>query len=144
MRSIITILFTFGLGCYSFAGEVPEVPQIAAARTINKLLEAGKFDELYRDWCHPHLQKQFDKEDFAGSMKEDFGKGVIKLFSNAIKAIDEKAGLDVIVAQQQKAQDEYEFILTKVKKSNPIGRKGSPWHIELKLDDGKWKLMDTD
>ena len=77
-------------------------------------------------------------------MKEDFGKGVIKLFSNAIKAIDEKAGPDVIVAQQQKAQDEYEFILTKVKKSNPIGRKGSPWHIELKLDDGKWKLMDTD
>jgi len=65
------------------------VPQIAAAGTINKLLEAGKFDELYRDWCHPHLQKQFDKEDFAGSMKEDFGKGVIKLFSNAIKAIDE-------------------------------------------------------
>lgn len=144
MRSIIAILLTFALGLFALAGELAEAPQIAAARSINKLLEAGKFEEVYRDWCHPHLQKQVDKEGFAESMKGDFGKGVIKLFADAIKAIDEKAGPDVIVAQQQKDQDEYEFILTKVKKSNPIGSKGSPWHIELKLDVGKWKLMDTD
>jgi hypothetical protein len=144
MRSIITILLTFALGFSAVASEVAEAPQIAAARTINKLFEAGEFEEVYRDWCHPHLQKQVDKKGFAESMKGDFGKGVIKLFSDAIKAIDEKAGPDVIVAQLQKDPDEYEIILTKVKKSNPIGSKGSPWHIELKLDEGKWKLMDTD
>ena len=144
MKSIITALFTFVLVFSALANDVAESPQVAAARNINKLLVAGKFEEVYRDWCHPHLQEQIDKEEFVDSMKEDFGKGVIRLFANVIKAIDDKAEPDVIVAQPQEDQDEYEFILTKVKENNPIGRKGSPWHIELKLHNGKWKLMDTD
>ena len=144
MKSIIYTLLSFALGFSALANEVETSPQVEAVRTINKLLEAKKFEEVYKEWCHPHLQKQFDREGFVESMKDDFGKGVIKVFSDAIMAIDEKAGPDVIISQPQKDKDEYEFVLTKVKKSNPIGGKGSPWHIELKLDEGKWKLMDID
>jgi hypothetical protein len=144
MKTIITTLLTLVFALSASADETKESPQISAARTINKLLVAGKFEDVYRDWCHPHLQKQVDKEGFVEAMTEDFGKGVIKIFADVVKAIDDKAGPDVIVAQPQEDKDEYEFILAKVKKNNPIGRKGNPWHIELKLDEGKWKLMDTD
>jgi ABC-type transporter MlaC component len=144
MKTIITTLLTLVFAFSASADEANESPQISAARTINKLLVAGKFEDVYRDWCHPHLQKQVDKEGFVKSMKEAFGKGVIKIFADVVKAIDDRAGPDVIVAQPQEDKDEYEFILAKVRKNNPIGSKGSPWHIELKLDEGKWKLMDTD
>jgi hypothetical protein len=134
----------FATGFSARADEAKETVQISAARTINGLLVAGKFEEVYRDWCHPHLQEQVDKEGFVESMNEDFGKSVIKVFADVAKAIDEKAGADVLVAQPQEDEDEYEFILVMVRKNNPFGKKGSPWHIELKLHDGKWKLMDID
>jgi hypothetical protein len=144
MKTIVTALLTLVFAFSASAEVAKESPQITAARTINKLLVEGKFEEVYRDWCHPHLQKQVDKDGFNELMKEDFGKGLIKIFADVVKAIDDKSGPDVIVAQPQEDKDEYEFILAKVKKNNSIGSKGSPWHIELKLDEGKWKLMDTD
>jgi hypothetical protein len=145
MNTIITSLLMIVLGLSALASNVEESPQIAATRSINKLLEAGKFEEVYRDWCHPHLQKQVEEKEFIESMKEDYGKGIIKLFADVIKAIDDKSGPDVVVAQPQEDKDEYEFVLTKGKKdNNTFGGRRSPWHIELKLHDGKWKLMDTD
>lgn len=144
MKSIITTLLTLALAMTVLTAEFSNSDPVAATRTINKLLVDGKFEEIYREWCHPHLQKQIDEGKFTESMKEDFGKGVIKLFADVVKAIDDKAGPEVIVAQPEEEKEQYEFILTKVKKDNPIGQKGSPWHIELQLHGGKWKLMDTD
>ena len=64
--------------------------------------------------------------------------------NECIDKINKDAAPEDIIRKYVKDKDEYEFVLTKVKKSNPIGGKGSPWHIELKLDEGKWKLMDID
>lgn len=144
MKSVIATLFTLLCAFSALADEIVESPQITTVRSINKLLAAGKFEEVYRDWCHPHIQEQVGKEEFVESMNEDFGKGVVRLFADVIKAIDDKSGPEVLVAQTQEDKDEYEFVLPQVRKDNPFGGKGNPWHIELKLHDGKWKLMDTD
>ena len=144
MRTVITTLLTFVLNFSALADETKESVQISATRKMNELLVLGKFEEVYRDWCHPHLQGQFDKEGFVESMKKDWGKDVLKVFSDVVKAINDKAGPDVLVAQFQEDKDEYQFILVQVRKNNWVASKGSPWHIELKLHDGKWKLMDID
>ncbi len=51
-------------------------------------------------------------------------------------------GQDVLIAQPQEDPDEYEFILVKAKHRR--SQEHQQWHLELKKEDGKWKLMDTD
>lgn len=57
-----------------------------------------------------------------------------------LKAVDEKADKAVLIAGPQQSKDEYEFILVKVKQKSA----GKQWHLELKLEKDKWKLLDTD
>lgn len=144
MKTMLALLFALVPGFTALAAEAGETPQMAAARTINKLLLGGKFEELYRDWCHPHLRKQLDEDEFSEAMKGDFGKAVTKLFAEVIKAVDDEAGPEVVVARLQEDEDEYEFILKSARENSYRGKRGTLWHLELKLHDGKWKLMDAD
>lgn len=144
MKLIFTLLSSLAFAITSVTAAEADQAAIAATKTMHQLLEAGKFEEVYRDWCHPHLQKQMDAVKFAGWMKSEKGKKVIQLFADIIKAMDEKAGPEVVVAQPEEDKNQYEFILTGVKSRNPIGQKGSEWHLELEFHDGKWKFMDVD
>ena len=108
------------------------------------MLKAGKYEEFYRDWCHPHLQEQLGSKEFVESMKSDWGKAVVRLYADVIRAIDTKAGLDTLYAGAQKQKDQYEFILVAARKQQATGRSNTQWHLEIQLHEGKWKLMDTD
>jgi len=121
-----------------------DIAQVAAVRSMSALLQKGEFVKFYKDWGHPHLQKQLTAEKFAAGMKKDRGKHTLQLFADVIKMIDEKAGKDQFLAQKQESGDEYEFVLVKLKDMSRDERKGRQWHIELKLHEGKWKVMDVD
>lgn len=108
------------------------------------MLAAGKFEEFYRDWCHPHLQQQLTSKQFVEWMKTDKGKADVRLYADVLRAIDTKAGPDVLIAQAQEQKDQYEFILVATSKQRLAGRSGAQWHLEIQLHEGKWKLMDTD
>ena len=121
---------------------IEEPPQVAAVRTVAKLLAEKNWAKVYADHSHPHVQKQMTAAEFEATLTGPKGKPMIDVFSDVLKAVDEKAGPDVLLAQPQKDVDEYEFILVKVKAlPNRMGRQ---WHLELKLDGGVWKILDTD
>lgn len=121
-----------------------ESPQVTAVRSMHSMLAVGKYEEFYRDWCHPHLQQQLSSKEFVEWMKSDKGKADVQLFADVVRAIDTKAGPDVLIAQAQKENDQYEFILVATSKQKLAGRSGAQWHLEIQLHEGKWKLMDTD
>ena len=121
-----------------------ESAQVAAVRSMHSVLAAGKYQEFYRDWCHPHLQRQLGAKEFAEWMKSDKGKAVVRLYASVIGAIDTKAGSDTLIARAEEQKDKYEFILVATGKQNAADRAGAQWHLEIQLHEGKWKLMDTD
>lgn len=121
---------------------VDEPPQVAAVRTVAKLLAEKNWAKVYADHTHPKTKERMTAEEFAATLSGPKGKPMIEIFGDVLKAVDEKAGPDVLLAQPQKDVDEYEFILVKVKAlPNRMGRQ---WHLELKLDGGAWKVLDTD
>ena len=144
IKLIITIICLLAYTLTAIAEKETEPSPVVATRKINTLLETKKFEEIYSKWCHPHFQKQLNKEKFLELMKGQFGRNTVKVFSEVIKAIDAKAGSDVLTAGYQESQNEYEFSLTQARKVSFRGASNSPWHIELKLHDGIWKLKDID
>jgi hypothetical protein len=118
-----------------------QTPNDAVDAMYNLLLKKD-FAAIYETHCHKHLRDQINKAQFVDYMKSDPGAAIVRLFADVQAAIKEKKGEDVLVARAQEKPDEYEFILVQVKK-HP-SRKGQQWHLELKREDGKWKLMDTD
>ncbi|MBI5359376.1 MAG: hypothetical protein HZA48_02205 [Planctomycetes bacterium] len=115
--------------------------QVAAIRAMHGMLMKGDFVVFYRDWCHQHIAKQLTTEEFSEFMRSNKGKEVLRLFTEVLKAADEKAETDVLIARPEDEEGQYEFIL---KMSQEERRGGRRWHIELQWHDGKWKLLDTD
>jgi len=113
-----------------------------AVATMNFMLASGDFTESYMSHCHKHLRDQIDENGFVKFMQSPRGKAIVDLFAAVEAAVKRKSGQDVVVAQRQENADEYEFILVQVKERFP--RDGEQWHLELKIEDGEWKLMDTD
>jgi len=141
----VVCLFTLLTGVTRAANETDrDTPQVAAIRSIHSALLKGDHAAIYVDWCHPHLQKQLDENEFVKGMESDFGKAVTQLFTDVLKAVDEKAGPDEVLAQPQEEEDQYEFILVPLEKQGRGRPRGVLWHLELQLHKGKWKLMDVD
>ena len=143
MNSIFRFIFTLSILDIlqnSAPAEVSE--QENAVRSINQLFADGKFDQVHAQWAHPHLQNQVNAEEFADSMKGNFGKGVIQLFNSVVKLLDAKAGEDKLLAKAQDDENEFSFVLVEVKALPERGNQ--KWHLELGLHDGKWKLLDVD
>lgn len=113
-----------------------------AVKAMNTLLAKKDFKALHKTHCHKHLRDQLDEAKFVEYMKSDRGTAIVKLFAEVQGAIKDKKGEDVLISRPQENKDEYEYILVQVKKRP--SRKGQQWHLELKKEDGKWKLMDTD
>ncbi|RMF43487.1 MAG: hypothetical protein D6753_04995 [Planctomycetota bacterium] len=113
-----------------------------AVEAINKLLAKKEFRTLYRTYCHKYLRDQIGEAEFIEFMKGEPGAAIVQLFAEVQKAIKDKNGKDVLIARRQERKDEYEFILVQVKQMP--SRPGQQWHLELKKEDGKWKLLDTD
>ena len=119
--------------------------RIAAIRQMREILKKEDYRAFYQEHCHPHLHKQIEINAFERLMSTPRGEAMgIKLFNEVLDAVDGKADDKVLIARPQAEKDEYEFILVKVRDQLPAERKGRQWHLELKLDEGKWKLMDTD
>ena len=130
------------LGALLLLGLVEETPQTTALRVMQKVLREKDWAGFYEKHAHPHLKDQLDLERFRKFMDGDKGKAIVTLFDEVLKAVDDKADESVLIARHNpENKDEYEYILVKVQKSD---RKGRQWHLELQLDGGQWKLMDTD
>lgn len=116
--------------------------QTAALRAMQAALKDRNWTLLHEKHCHPNLQAQIDLERFKKFMDGDKGKAIVDLFGEVLKAVDDKADEQTLIARPQEKKDEYEYILVKVQRDPD--RKGRQWHLELKLDGGQWKLLDTD
>ena len=124
-------------------------PQLAAVRTMAGLLEKADFEKLYNEWCHPDLQRQLTIERFVDHMRSHRGTAIVQLYRDVLLAADSGAPETVMVArpQERDGPDRYEFVLIETRKrrrANPFERRGPQWHLELGLNDGRWKLVDTD
>jgi hypothetical protein len=141
---IITITTVAVLLAIASAAAEKDTAQVAAIRSMHAALVTGKYADFYRDWCHPHLREQLTVEEFDKWMASEKGKAILKLYADVIRAIDTKAGPDVLISRAQDKPDQYEFILVALRKTSASDRAGAQWHLELQLHEGKWKLMDTD
>ncbi len=122
------------------AGKAP-APNAAVA-AMRSVLVAGEFNAFYNVHCHKHLRDQVDEKEFVEAMRGKRGEAIVNLFVEVDDALKGGKGEQVVIARSQEEPDEYEFILVQVKRSP--SRKGQQWHLELKKEDGKWKLQDTD
>ena len=121
-----------------------DAPQAAAVRAMHAVLTKGDYAAFYRDWCHPHLTGRLTAEEFTEGMRSDKGTELIRLCAEVLKAVDENAGREVLIARPQEEEGQYELILMSLKGTDRAERSDRQWHLELQLHDGKWKLMDTD
>lgn len=135
----LTLLVAIGAGTTDNSKE--QAPYDAVEAMHNLLLKKD-FAAIYDTHCHKHLREQIGREQFVDYMKSDPGAAIIRLFADVQSAIKDKKGEDVLIARAPENPDEYEFILVQVKKGP--SQKGQQWHLELKREDGKWKLIDTD
>lgn len=118
-------------------------PQVSAVRAFQRVASGNDWATLYADHCHPHIQMQVTADGFVKVMDSDKGKAIVALFEDVLAAVDSKADAATLISQPTPdRENEYEFILVKVRQKPT--RKGQQWHLELKLDQGSWKLMDTD
>ena len=126
----------------------PEDEKAAKAlRIMNGLLLKKDYDTFYKEHCHQHIKKQMSLAQMKEAMNTEPGTLLAGLFAAAIKALDDQAGKDVLVAQVQEDPDEYEFNLEKRRPSlapEDLGKPKQMWRIELKKEDGRWKFMDMD
>ena len=113
-----------------------------AVAMMRSLLEKKDYKTLYQDHCHKRLRDQVSQEAFIAYLTRGRGTGIVDLFAEVDNAIKQMKGREILIAGPQEQPDEYEFILVQVKKRRT--RKGQQWHLELKKEDGKWKLIDTD
>lgn len=130
---------------FAFSYALPEEPKQTPTEVVTKglkLLTEKKFDEFYDSHCHQYLRKQVSRDDFVKSMGGPRGVVTLELYENVARLIKSKAGTDDLIQRKQEAEDEFEFILVKVK-ANPT-KEMQQWHLELKIEDREWKLMDTD
>lgn len=142
MRSIhIAVALVLCASGYALAEEPKQSPAEVVTKGL-KLLSDKKFGEFYDSHCHQHLRKQVSRENFVKSMGGPRGVVTLKLYENVARLIKSKAGTDDLIQRKQEAEDEFEFILVKVK-ANPT-QEMLQWHLELKIEDKEWKLMDTD
>ena len=114
----------------------------AAVTKMNSVLAKKDFKAFYKTHCHKWLRDQISEDRFVEYMKSDAGQAITCLFVEVDKAIKQKKGNEILIARPQKKKNEYEFILVEAKESS--SQKGRQWHLELKKEDGKWKLSDTD
>lgn len=135
---------TLGSGSVGSALKEEDTPQVKALRAMQKVIKDKDWGKLYTDFAHPHLREQLDLDKFKAFMNGPKGQPVADVFDEVLKAVDSKADKTVLLAQPQEKEGEYEFILVKLKNLPPAERKGRQWHLELGLDDGRWKLLDTD
>ena len=121
-----------------------ETPQVLALRDMQKILLKGQYEKFYREWCHPHLTKQLTLNEFVVYMKSEEGHAIVALYQDVLKAVDDASGPEILISQPEKDDGQYEFILVVIKKLSSKERNKKQWHLELQLDNGIWKLLDTD
>ncbi len=141
MRTLLAIAISLAAPPETEDGDkTPTVSETVAV--MNSLFVKREFGEFYKTQCHKHLRDQVDEQEFIECMKGKDGAAILNLFSEVLDAIKQQKGEDVLIARPQDDPDEYEFILVQVRDSRSRG--GRQWHLELKKEDGRWKLMDTD
>ena len=139
--TFLAVTLSLAIGAETGDANKTQTPK-GAVKAMNTLLAKKDFQTLYKTHCHKHLRDQLGEAQFVEYMKSDRGEAIVKLFTEVQSAIKDKKGENVLIARTQEEKNEYEFILVQVK-ALP-SRKGQQWHLELKKEDGKWKLMDTD
>lgn len=124
--------------------QVKDSAQISVLRQMRSVLADQKYTSFYEVYCHPHVQSQLTSTQFEEWMVSEKGTSLLRLYDEVLAANDENSPEREMVAQPEKEDGKYEFILPKVRDSNTLAEQNRFWHIELQLDDGSWKLMDLD
>ena len=117
----------------------PKTPA-GAIETMHEVLEKKDYRAFYQHHCHAHLRRQLAEDRFVQDMQGDMGTQVIKLMAAVNEAIAQKLGPETLIARPQDDPEEYEFILPKARRAT----EAMLWHIELKKENGVWKLKDVD
>jgi hypothetical protein len=129
---------------FSTAEEPDETPQESISKSLT-LLKEKDFEGFYDSRCHEHLRKQVSKEKFVKAMQGPRGASIAELYTRVAKLIQSEADDNELIQRKQEHDDEYEFILVKVREARNDGQsKNEQWHLELRLENLKWKLADTD
>ena len=140
LNTLLAALSSLGVASLALGDDSP---QVAAIRAFQKAAEAKDWANFYEEYCHPHLQKQIASDDFAKFMDGDGGKAIVGMIHDILVAVDAEADAATLISQETPDEKtEYEFILVKIRRKPT--RKRQQWHLELKLDNNKWKLLDTD
>ncbi len=123
--------------------KVEDTPQVTALRTLQRRMKDKDWAKIHAE-AHPDLREQLGVDKFAAYMQGVKGGPIVEIVDEVLKAVDGKAGPDVLLAEFQSGETktDYHFVLVKVK-AQPA-RQGRQWHLELKLDAGVWRFLDTD
>jgi hypothetical protein len=136
------IAFAILISTLAAAANDPKPTPAKAVEAMHELLAKQKFATFYEKHCHEHMRRQIEKDQFVEFMKGESGLPIIQLIADVHSGLNQKKGEDVLIGREVEGADEYEFILVPAMKMRT--GKGQQWHLELKLEEGQWKLKDTD
>lgn len=107
-----------------------------AFNEIYKVLQTKNYSKFYSDYCHQHLRKQVSSDKFILQLEGEMGEMIINLFERVNKELTNSE--TKMIEKFYKDKTEFGFRLPKDKTKKEL------WHLELGLEDGKWKLIDID
>jgi hypothetical protein len=144
-----SVIIAVGLSLFVAEPESDHSEQLKAVRAMRALLKDEQYAAFYRDWCHPHIQKQVSEAQFTRDLKGAAGKQFVALFDAILDASKTSVDPKTLVARPQQKDDTYEFVLSRVRieqiREKARQRKADAfWHLELKKHDNRWKLLDMD